>query len=53
MSLFFAAFAAVLGAMAAVAAAPTIFMVALGAAKGLGVLLLAALVVVALWYKRQ
>jgi hypothetical protein len=51
MSLFFAAFAAVLGAMAAVAVAPTIFLVAIGAAKVLGLLLLAGLVVGALWFK--
>jgi hypothetical protein len=51
MSFFFAAFAAVLGAMAAAAPAPTIFLVAIGAAKAFGLLLLAGLVVGALWHK--
>lgn len=51
MFFFFEAFAAVLGAMAAIAAAPMIFLVAIGAAKVLGLLLMAGLVVGALWYK--
>jgi hypothetical protein len=53
MHFLIAGFLVTLGALAAAAAAPAIFVIALGAAKVFGVFLLAGLAVTALWYKRR
>jgi hypothetical protein len=45
-------FLVMLGAMAAVASAPTIFVIAIGAAKGLAILLVVALIAAIVWYQR-
>ena len=48
-----AGFLMTLGMLVAVGAAPTIFIIAVGAAKALGLLLLVSLVVGVLWLKRR
>ena len=48
-----AGFLMTLGMLAAVGAAPTIFIIAVGAANALGLLLLVSLVVGVLWLKRR
>jgi hypothetical protein len=45
-------FLVMLGAMAAVAAAPVIFVVAVGAVKALAVLLLVGVLAGAVWFRR-